>query len=130
MTGHRCRFHLAEIANTTTATIDGVTNLQHAGAMSVTANSSALIVTISAPGFSARAISGVVRMAQADPSLTPLQSYRPSGAAIVIAFSTSSSVMRLRRCAFGFSAPLSWLFTEMCAIARLRSLIETLCFAA
>ena len=66
-------------------------------------------------------MSGVVTIAQAEPSETPQQSYSPSGSAIIGAFSTSSSVMRLRRCALGFFAPLSWLFTEMCAIARFKS---------
>ena len=46
------------------------------------------------------------------------------------AFSTVSTVILFLRCAFGLRAPLSWLFTEMCAIARLRSLLSTPCFAA
>ena len=75
------------------------------------------------------AISGVVTMAQAAPSLTPQQSYRPSGSAIIGAFSTVSMVILLRRCALGFLAPLSWLLTETCAIACLRSLGSTLCLA-
>jgi hypothetical protein len=49
----------------------------------------------------------------AAPSDTPQQSNRPSGSAIIGAFSTCSSVIGFCRCAFGFFAPLAWLFTEM-----------------
>ena len=76
-----------------------------------------------------RAISGVVTIAHAAPSETPQQSNSPSGSATIGAFSTRSSSMRLRRCAFGFFAPLSWLLTETWAIARFRSPAEISCRA-
>ncbi len=72
---------------------------------------------------SAAAISGVVTMAQAAPSLTPQQSNVPSGYAIIGAASACSIVILLRRCAFGLSAAFSWLFHETCAIARFTSSI-------
>ena len=76
-----------------------------------------------------RAISGVVTIAAADPSETPQQSNRPSGAATIGAFITFDSSMRLRRCALGLRAPLSWLFTEIWAIARFISCALTPCRA-
>ena len=76
-----------------------------------------------------RAISGVVTIAQAAPSDTPQQSNRPSGSAIIGAFITASMSIAFCRWAFGFFAPLAWLLTEMCAMARLRSSRLTPCLA-
>src|SRR3546814_10141806 len=64
------------------------------------------------------ASAGVVTMQAAAPSDTPQQSKRPSGSATIGAFSNWSSVILLRKCALGFRAPLSWLLTETCAMAR------------
>ncbi len=75
------------------------------------------------------AISGVVTMAQAAPSLTPQQSKMPSGSATIGALTTRSSVIRLRRCALGFFEPFSWLFTDTCAMARLSSSAGMPCLA-
>src|ERR1051325_5396293 len=74
-----------------------------------------------------RAISGVVTIAQAAPSDTPQQSNNPSGSAIIGALRHISSVMALRRCAFGFLAPLAWLLTETWAMARFNSSLEAPC---
>ena len=70
---------------------------------------------------SVMAISGVVTMAQAAPSLTPQQSNRPMGSATIGAAIACSWVISRLRCALGLRAPLAWLLTETCAIARLRS---------
>src|SRR4029077_6100861 len=55
----------------------------------------------------ARAISGVVTMAQAAPSDTPQQSKSPSGSAIIGALRHCSSVIGFCKCALGFFAPLA-----------------------
>src|ERR1035437_1128010 len=75
------------------------------------------------------ASSGVVTMAQAEPSETPQQSYRPSGAATIGAFITVSMVIFFCRCALGLRAPLSWLLTETWAMACFRSLGLQPCLA-
>src|ERR1700749_2505964 len=64
----------------------------------------------------ARAISGVVTIAQAAPSDTPQQSKRPKGSAIIGALRHISSVIAFCRCAFGFLVPLAWLLTETWAM--------------
>src|SRR3546814_17262672 len=69
----------------------------------------ALIVTMSFLP-SARAISGVVTMAQAAPSDTPQQSNRPSGSAIIGAPRIASLEIALRKCPFGLLTPFWWLF--------------------
>ena len=74
-------------------------------------------------------MSGVVRMAQAAPSDTPQQSYRPSGSAIIGEWMTSSMVIGLRRWALGLRPALAWLFTDTWAIARLRSFASMQCLA-
>ncbi|MNG08104.1 hypothetical protein D3C84_914400 [compost metagenome] len=86
----------------------------------------ALMVTMSFLP-SARAISGVVTIAAAAPSLTPQQSKRPNGSAIIGALRICSMLTRLRICALGLSMPFSWLFQETCASARLRSSFDVPC---
>jgi hypothetical protein len=75
------------------------------------------------------AISGVVTIAAAEPSETPQQSNRPSGSATIGAFSTVSMSISLRRWARGFLAPLAWLFTDTCEIARLSRSASMPCLA-
>ena len=53
----------------------------------------------------ARAISGVVTMAQAAPSLTPQQSNTPRGSATMGARSMVSTSTTRRKCALGLRAP-------------------------
>ncbi|MCY1243669.1 hypothetical protein D3C71_1481000 [compost metagenome] len=72
-------------------------------------------------------MSGRVTITAAAPSDTPAQSNRPSGSAMIGAFSTVSSLTAFWKCAFGFFAPLAWLLTETCAIARLSSAASTPC---
>jgi hypothetical protein len=70
---------------------------------------------------SERAISGVVTIAAAAPSLTPQQSNRPSGSAIIGASRICAIVTAFCRCALGLSVPFWWLFHETWPMARLRS---------
>ena len=56
-----------------------------------------------------------------------LLSFHYSPQAIIGALRHISSVIALRRCAFGFLVPFSWLLTETWAMARLRSSFETPC---
>src|SRR3546814_20572584 len=74
----------------------------------------ALIVTMSFLP-SARAISGVVTMAQAAPSDTQQQSNRPSGSAIIGAPRIASIEIALRKCAFGLWTQFWWRFHDNCA---------------
>src|SRR3989339_251412 len=76
------------------------------------------------------AISGVVTIAQAEPSLTPQQSNSPSGEAMIGAAQICSIETALRKWAFGLRTPLAWLFIETWAIARFMSSSETRYFAA
>src|ERR1700754_4020206 len=83
-------------------------------------NCRALTVTRSRFPIS-RAISGVVTIAQAAPSLTPQQSNTPRGSAMIGARRIASISTERRRCALGFLDPFLWLFQDTCAIARLSS---------
>jgi hypothetical protein len=72
-------------------------------------------------------MSGRATITAAAPSDTPQQSYRPSGSAMMGAFSACSSVIGDWKWAFGFLAPLAWLLIDTCEIARLSSAASTPC---
>ena len=78
---------------------------------------------------SERAISGVVTIAHAAPSLTPQQSKRPSGSAMIGELRIVSISTALRRWALALRAPFWWLFQDTWPMARLRSSREVPCFA-